>query len=106
MPCFAANASALRRSRAATHAISTSSTPFAGRISAIGAILAAPRIPIRSLPLAIALRVSTRRAERPTGRGRSSRAGAPQARLHLGLLVDRGVERVLDLLVPVEILLA
>src|SRR6185437_15097342 len=101
MPCFAANASAFRRSRAATHAISTSSTPFAGPIRAIGAIRAAPRMPTRSFPFVIAPRVITARAQHPT---RSTRRGAHDPLLDLGLLLDRRVERLLDRPVALELL--
>src|SRR5207302_7413620 len=48
MPCLAANFSARARSRAATAVTTTSGTSRAGRISAIGAIRAAPRMPMRT----------------------------------------------------------
>src|SRR5207248_10448619 len=49
MPCLRANASARPRSRAATAATVTSGTRVAGLTSAVGAMAAAPRIPIRTL---------------------------------------------------------
>src|SRR5690349_6427113 len=48
MPCFDANASARLRSRAATATIWASVTLRAGLIAALGAMRAAPRIPIRT----------------------------------------------------------
>src|SRR4051794_17560481 len=67
MPCFDAKASARLRSRAATAPISASCDVRAGLTTAPGAMRAAPRIPIRTVPIRRTVQVSESWLLAPTG---------------------------------------